>query len=146
LPGDLHVVELDGRGSWCVAKDCWLACASTVQLDGQSPSIRAVFGGDGGFLTHVSGWGSLVLACYGALDVVTLAPNELVTVSAGHVVAYVDTLQARLRATSPGAEQSVRTGEGLVFDFAGPGQLITQTRSPRGLAAWLQANRPSARA
>jgi uncharacterized protein (TIGR00266 family) len=145
LPGDLRVVELDGQASWCVTKDRWLACASTVALDTQWPGFRMVFGGDSGFLAHAAGRGPLVLSCCGALDVITLAVNELVTVGAGYLVAYIDTLQVRLRAISPGVEQSVRTGEGLVFDFAGPGQLITQTRNPRGLAAWLQANGPNAK-
>jgi uncharacterized protein (AIM24 family) len=59
--------------------------------------------------------------------------------------AYPDGMQCRLRAVSQSGPQSVRTGQGLVLDFAGPGQLVTQTRSPRALAAWLATQAPSGR-
>ena len=50
-------------------------------------------------------------------------------------------MQARIRPISQGLTQSMRSGEGLVFDFAGPGQVLTQTRNPRGLVSWMQANK-----
>ncbi|MCP2164860.1 AIM24 family protein [Goodfellowiella coeruleoviolacea] len=146
LPGDVHVLELDGTTGWCVARSAWLASASTIALDQQAPPLRALFGGDHGFLNHLHGHGSSVLTCYGALDVVALDAGELVTVDSGHVLAFPDTVRARLRALRQGGEQSVRTGDGLVFDFAGPGLVLTQTRNPRGLVNWLQANGLATRA
>jgi uncharacterized protein (TIGR00266 family) len=140
LPGDLYVLDLDGSAGWCVARDGWLAAAGTVGFEPGWSGFRAMFGGDVGFLAHTAGTGPLVLCCCGSLDLVTLAAGELITVDPGHLVAYPDTMQCRLRAASQtGGEQSVRTGQGLVLDFAGPGQLVTQTRSPRALAGWLAA-------
>lgn len=140
LPGDVHVVELDGSVGWCVTRGCWLASAAGVNLETQWGGFHNLFGGEGGFLAHATGHGPMLIACYGAMDVVVLQPNELVTVDTGHVVAYADTVQARIRPISPGIMQSLKSGEGLVFDFAGPGQVITQTRNPRGLIGWLQSN------
>jgi uncharacterized protein (TIGR00266 family) len=140
LPGDLHILDLGGTTGWCVARDAWLAAAGTVRLTTGWPGFGAIFGGDVGFLAHAEGSGPVVLSCFGALDLVTLAPGELVTVDPGHVVAYPETLQCRLRAVRPDAEQSVRTGVGLVLDFAGPGHLVTQTRAPRAMATWLAAH------
>ncbi|MFC7341209.1 TIGR00266 family protein [Saccharopolyspora griseoalba] len=140
LPGDLNVLELDGRTGWCVTKGCWLAAAATVQLETRWGGFQNLFGGEGGFLTHLSGQGSALVACYGALDVVTLQPGEYVTIDTGHVVAYADTAQSRLRQLHQGAAQSLKSGEGLVFDFAGPGQVLTQTRNPRALVSWLKSN------
>lgn len=145
LPGDLHLLDLDGAAGWCLARDAWLAAASTVRLETAWAGFRAIFGGDVGFLAHADGPGSVVLACFGALDLVTLAPGELVTVDPGHVVAYPDSAQCRLRAVRPTANQSVRTGEGLVLDFAGPTQLVTQTRAPRTMATWLAGHLPGPR-
>lgn len=127
-PGDLYLLELDGITGWCLARDAWLAAASTVRLETGWSGFQAIFGGDVAFLAHADGTGPVVLSCYGALDLVTLGPGELITVHPGHVVAYPDNTQCRLRAVHPAADQSVRTGEGLVLDFAGPGQLVTQTR------------------
>lgn len=36
--------------------------------------------------------------------------------------------------------QSMRSVEGLVFDFAGPGRGLTQTRNPRLLAGRLRSH------
>ena len=137
LPGDLYVLDLDASAGWCLARDGWLAAAGTIALEPGWAGFRAMFGGDVGFLAHAAGIGPLVLCCHGAVDLVTLAAGELITVDPGHLVAYPDTMQCRLRALSPDGEQSVRTGQGLVLDFAGPGQVVTQTRSPRALTNWL---------
>lgn len=146
LPGDLHVLDLDGTVGWCVAQNAWLASAGTAQLDTQWAGFRVLLGSDGGFLAHLSGTGAAVLACYGALDVVTLRQGDFITVQPGHVVGFADSVQTRLRAITQGGNQSVRTGEGLVFDFAGPGVVLTQTRNPRGMVNWLGANGLAARA
>lgn len=145
LPGDLHVLELDSTVGWCFAKSSWLASAGMVSTDPTAPPLRALQGGDSGLLNFLMGSGSVVLACYGALDVVTLEAGELVTLAAGHVVGFPETLQCRLRAAHPDAPQSVRSGEGLMFDFAGPGLVLTQTRSPQQLVSWLQGNGLTAR-
>lgn len=133
LPGDIHLAEFDGMTNWCVSSGCWLASSATVQLDAQWSGFRGLFGGEPGFLVHTGGQGALVMACYGAVDVINLAPGEFVTVDSGHLVGYIDSVQTRLRAAAPGGPQSLKTGEGLVFDFAGPGQVLTQTRNPRSL-------------
>jgi len=130
---------LDGLTGWCVARRGVLASAATVVSNTAWSGFRALFGVDIGFLEHASGTGSLVLSCCGMVDMVTLDSGELITVEPGHLLAYTDHTQARLRAASQSLPQSVRTGEGLVLDFAGPGQLLTQTRSPRSFAEWLSA-------
>ncbi|MGH3991467.1 MAG: TIGR00266 family protein [Pseudonocardiaceae bacterium] len=139
LPGELHVVELNGVGGWCLARGCGLAWEAGVELQTQWGGFRSLFGGERGFLVHASGAGRMVLCCYGALDVLSLEAGQYVTVDTGYVVGFPDTMQSRIRPMGQGMTQSMRSGEGLVFDFAGPGQVLTQTRSPRGVVCWLQA-------
>ena len=140
-PGDLYVLELDGMSGWCLAKGGVLAATATVQLEPQWPGFRALFGTELGFLEHVSGAGPLVLAACGAVDLISLEPGEMITIEPGYLLAYHDHLQCRLRAVSQSLPQSVRTGEGLILDFAGPGQVLTQTRNPRAFSTWLDAAR-----
>ncbi|GAB3554516.1 uncharacterized protein (AIM24 family) [Actinopolyspora lacussalsi] len=139
FPGDVHTIELDGNNDWCIARESWLAAAGTVRLDTRWQGFQPLFGGRPGFLAHATGQGQLVLACCGALDVHDLRAGEFVTIDTGHLVAYVDTVQSRLRQFEPGRAQSLRTGAGLVFDFAGPGRVVTQTRNPRRLSSWLHS-------
>ncbi|GGM97335.1 TIGR00266 family protein [Lentzea pudingi] len=145
LPGDLHQIELDGTHGWCLARHSWIASSSTVAMNPEAPPMQAIFGGAEGFLNYAHGQGAVVLACYGALDLVTLEAGEAVTISSDHVVAFADTVQCRLRPSVPDGVQSIQTGEGLVFDFAGPGAVLTQARGPRRLTTWLRANGVSSR-
>ncbi|HEX7658952.1 MAG TPA: AIM24 family protein [Pseudonocardiaceae bacterium] len=145
-PGDLYVLDLDGSKGWCVARDGWLAMSGTVQLEASWSGFQDMFGGQVGFLLHATGTGSLVLSCCGQLDIMNLTSGDLVSVDPGHVVAYPDKMRCRLRAMSQSGPQSVRTGEGLLLDFVGPGRLVTQTRSPRAMAAWLASRTNSGRA
>ncbi|SFP48997.1 Uncharacterized conserved protein, AIM24 family [Amycolatopsis arida] len=131
-PGDVYPLELDGRVGWCVARDAVLARPATVRTDHPWPALRALFGGDSGFLEHHSGTGSLLLATPGPVDALTLAAGEVITVTPAFLLAYPDTAQCRLRAVDPSGPQSVRTGEGLALDFAGPGTILMQTRRRPG--------------
>jgi len=49
------------------------------------------------------------------------------------------------RAAEGGLIQSAKSGEGLVLEFAGPGEVIIQSRNPRGLISFLRANGLGAR-
>ena len=89
---------------------------------------------------RASGNGPLLLSCFGALDKWELAPGESITVDTGHMVAYEDTVQMTIRkASGGGLVQSFKSGEGLVFDFQGPGRVWTQTRNPNELMSWIQS-------
>jgi len=52
-------------------------------------------------------------------------------------------VQYQIRKVATGIIQSMKSGEGLVFDFAGPGQIMTQTRNPSALVGWIVSHVPS---
>ncbi|WP_326566591.1 TIGR00266 family protein [Amycolatopsis rhabdoformis] len=143
LPGDIQTLTLDGRTGWCITRGSWLASSHGVQTETRWGGFKNLVGGEGGFLSHATGQGQVLVACYGALDVVTLQPGETITIDTGHVVAYADTVQYQLRKVSQGVIQSMKSGEGFVFDFAGPGQVLTQTRNPSALISWILSHVPS---
>jgi len=59
------------------------------------------------------------------------------------VVAYDLGIQFRMRRAVAGRTiQSVKSGEGFVFDFAGPGRLYLQSRNPDALQAWVRSAAP----
>ncbi|GGS15910.1 MULTISPECIES: AIM24 family protein [Actinokineospora] len=132
--GDAHVLELDGSQGWCVARGARLALPVTLRADPGWAGFHPLFGVEHGFLEHLSGMGVTVLACGGALDAIALDPGEAITVEPAHLLAYSDTTQVRLRAVDPSGPQSLRTGDGLLLDLAGPGQVLVQTRRPRPAA------------
>jgi uncharacterized protein (AIM24 family) len=46
---------------------------------------------------------------------------------------------SQLRKVSGGVIQSLKSGEGFVFDFTGPGWVMTQSRNPSALEAWIRS-------
>jgi uncharacterized protein (AIM24 family) len=131
VSGDVYPLEFDGKTGWCVISGAVLTRPATIRLDTGWATLQRLFGADGGFLDHYSGMGPLVLSAAGPVDAFELSPGELVTVRPDFLLAYPDTVQCRLRAIDPAGAQSVRTGEGLALDFAGPGTVLVQARNRR---------------
>ncbi len=134
-PGDVYPLELTGSTGWSVHREGVLARPSTVRVDQNWAPLQQLFGADSGFLEHYSGRGPLLLTAPGPVDSFDLGRGEIVTVRPDYLLAYPDTLQCRLRALDPSGPQSLRTGEGLVLDFAGPGTVLVQSRNRRAAQA-----------
>ncbi len=145
LPGDVIVSPVENERPLFVTRGSWVASSAGVELDTKWGGFKSLFGGEGGFLLRAAGAGSIVVACYGALDTVTLAAGEQVVVDSGHVVAYSHDVMMQLRRVTGGAIQSMKSGEGLVFAFTGPGWVMTQTRNPNALVQWLTSVLPFSR-
>jgi uncharacterized protein (TIGR00266 family) len=129
-----------------IQRGSWICSSDGVVLDTKWGGFGNLFGGEGGFLVRASGHGTVVLSCYGALDTISLEAGETLVLDAGHMVAYADGMQMVLRTASGGVAGAIKSAEGLVFEFTGPGWVMTQSRNPRGLLDWLGANLPGQRA
>jgi uncharacterized protein (TIGR00266 family) len=142
LAGDIVVTGVTTDAPLSITKGCWLASAVGVELDTKWGGFKNLFGGEGGFLVRASGRGPTLLACYGAVDTIELADGESVTIDTGHVVAFDNTVRSQIRKVATGMVQTLKSGEGLVFDFTGPGWVMTQTRNPSALEAWIRQIMP----
>jgi uncharacterized protein (TIGR00266 family) len=144
LPGDAVVRTVGGGRALNMSRGSFLVAESGVEIDTQWGGFQNLFGGEGGFLVRASGEGEVVAACYGALDKITLAAGEKVVVDSGHMVAYDDGVTMTTRRVA-GTMASLKSGEGLVFEFTGPGEVLTQTRNPSALISWLTTVLPFSR-
>lgn len=143
LPGDLMTLDVHPETPFFITRGAWLANSHGVEVTPKFGGFANMFGGEGGFGLHAAGHGQALLAVYGALDVLDLQPGEGITVDTGHVVAYDLRTQFQLRRAVEGRTiQSVKTGEGLVFDFVGPGRLYLQTRNPDAFQNWVRMAAP----
>jgi uncharacterized protein (TIGR00266 family) len=128
LPGDVCAIDVDGGVS--LARGAWLASSDGVELDTKWGGFKNLSGGEGGFLVRAEGRGRVLAACYGALDAVDLAAGERMVLDSGHLVAFGDGVTYTTRKVARGLVQTLKSGEGLVFEFTGPGRLWTQSRNP----------------
>ncbi len=140
LPGDVTMFEVVPGKALFIQKGSWLANEVNVTMDAKWGGFSNMFGGEGGFIIRAEGQGKVVFACYGALEVWNLEPGQGITVDTGHMVAYEESVKMTMRrASGSGLVQSFKSGEGLVFDFAGPGRVWTQTRNPTEFLGWIQS-------
>ncbi|MEA2685842.1 MAG: hypothetical protein QOE93_1037, partial [Actinomycetota bacterium] len=64
------------------------------------------------------------------------------TIDTGHVVAFSPDVRSQIRKVATGVMATLKSGEGFVFDFMGPGWVMTQTRNPSALQAWIRSIMP----
>lgn len=145
LPGDMITVEVSGQ-PYFIQRGSYIASEAGVEIDTKWGGFKSMFGGEGGFLLRATGDGTVVLSCYGALDRIRLAEGETVVVDSGHMVAFSEGVTFDLRRASGGKTmQSLKSGEGFVFDFRGPGEVMVQSRNPDALVQWLTTVLPFSR-
>lgn len=143
LPGD--AIELPVGEELFLTSGTYLASDATVDIDTKWGGFKNIGGGEGGFLLRATGSGSVVASCYGALDRVELGPGEQVVVDSGHLVSFEPGVQYKTRKASSGIMNTLKSGEGFVMEFTGPGVIHTQTRNPDFLVSWLTEVLPFSR-
>lgn len=142
LPGDLAVLEV--AGDMNVTQSGWLCSTSEIELDTKWGGFKNIGGGEGGFLVRASGTGKIVVACYGAIETVELTAGEQFVLDSGHLVAFDPTVEYITRKVTKGIMQTLKSGEGFVMEFTGPGRVLVQSRNIPSLINWLTAELPFA--
>jgi len=143
LPGD--VIELDLDGDLYVQSGSYLAGDSSIEIDIKWGGAKSFFASEGLFLLHLRGRGPVLLSSFGAIHKVALDGTSGVVIDTGHIVAFDSALQWNVRKVS-GLFTSLISGEGLVSEFSGRGNVWLQTRSNQAFLDWLLPRLPTARA
>jgi uncharacterized protein (TIGR00266 family) len=140
-PGDIQAVELDGAGLM-LQSGSYLASSPGVNVD-TAASLRGVLGGEGAFFLHLTGRGLAFLTSFGAIHRRVLAVDERYVVDSGHLVAFTEgtAMETRMAVQGGGffkrAMTSAASGEGMVMEFTGPGEVWLQTRNAEAFSSWL---------
>ncbi len=143
LPGDVAV--LDVNDALNITKGAWLCSSPEIELDTKWGGFKNIGGGEGGFLIHASGHGKAVVSAYGAIETVELGAGEQVVIDSGHLVAFDPSTDFTTRKATKGIAQTLKSGEGFVMEFTGPGRILTQSRNPSALISWLTTELPFSR-
>ncbi|HYY56019.1 MAG TPA: TIGR00266 family protein [Pyrinomonadaceae bacterium] len=141
-PGDIAAIEL-GNQMFFVQSSSYLAGDASLTVDTKWGGAKTFFGGEGLFVLQVSGTGLLLVSSFGAIHRKRLQPGERYVVDTGHLVAWEGTTQYTLRKAAAGFFRSMMSGEGIVAEFAGPGELLIQTRNLQAFASLLKPFFPS---
>ena len=142
-PGDVAGIEMNNQ-TFMVQSSSYLAGDTSLQVDTRFGGAKSWLGGEGLFLLEVSGSGLLLVSSFGAIHRKTLRAGEQYVVDTGHLVAWEGQMQYNLRkAAKSGFFRSFLSGEGMVAEFSGPGEILIQTRNLRAFAGLLKPFFPS---
>ena len=136
-PGDIAAIEMSNQ-LFFVQSSSYLAGDAGLNVDTRWGGAKTFFGGEGLFVLQVSGTGLLLLSSFGAIHRKRLAAGERYVVDTGHLVAWEGTTSYTLRKAAAGFFRSMLSGEGVVAEFTGPGELLIQTRNLAALAGLLK--------
>ncbi len=139
-PGD--IIKLDMNGGTIMAQSgAYLAGSTDLQISTQG-SLKAMFSGEGLFLSKITGAGVLFLNSYGAVFEKSLAAGETYIVDSGHIVAFEASVQYKIRKAATGLFSTIASGEGLVCEYFGPGKIWVQTRNLKAFASMIMQFMP----
>ena len=140
-PGDIVEFQMDGRTLYCQG-GAYLAGSPDLELSTKG-SLKSMFSGEGLFLQTVTGHGKVFLSCYGAVWRKDLGPGETYVIDTGHMLAFEEGVDYRVKMVSKGLFSSFASGEGLVAEFRGPGAVYIQSRNLQGFAKLLHQLMPT---
>ena len=136
-PGDIAAIEMNNQ-QFFVQSSSYLAGDAGLVVDTKWGGAKSFFGGEGLFVLSVTGAGLLLVSSFGAIHRKRLRAGERYVVDTGHLVAWEGTTQYTLRKAAQGFFRSMVSGEGVVAEFSGPGELLIQTRNLAAFAGLLK--------
>jgi uncharacterized protein (TIGR00266 family) len=135
LPGDVSVIEMTGQ-SLLVQSGSYLASSEGVQVDTKWSGAKTFFGSEGLIMLRLSGTGTLIVSSYGAIHPLELAAGERFIVDTGHLVTFEEQVGYDIKKVA-GWKSTLFSGEGLVAELTGPGEVNLQSRSQDSFLSWL---------
>lgn len=137
-PGDIQILDLNGSNFFFVQKEGFLAGDASLNIETASQGIiKGLLSGEGIFIQRISGIGKLVVSSFGAIHKLTLAPNEMMVVDNAHLVAWSGSVSYEVVRASKGIINTLTSGEGLVCNVRGPGDMYIQSRNKGSFGAWI---------
>ncbi|MDR5656971.1 TIGR00266 family protein [Halodesulfurarchaeum sp. HSR-GB] len=125
-PGDVMEHELTGETLYA-ADGAFLAATPGIDIDSELGGLKSVLGEAGLTPLALKGTGSVFIDAYGGLERIDLDPGESYVLDNEHLIAWDSEIDFSTR-TVGGLKSTLLGGEGLVFEFTGPGTAWYQTR------------------
>ena len=138
LCGDMVVLEC-GRTQWLVQNSAYVGSSYGVDVQSQG-SLKGLFSGAGLFALATQGQGDCIVGSFGAIEPIHVT-GEMV-IDTGHLVAWESHLQYKVTKATVGWIDSWLSGEGLVCQFSGQGNVYVQSRSTSEYGAAIGALLP----
>jgi uncharacterized protein (TIGR00266 family) len=135
LPGDISVIEMTGE-TLLVQSGSYLGSSQGITVDTKWSGAKTFFSSEGLILLRIHGHGTLIVSSYGAIHPITLEAGQSYVVDTGHLVTFREEMNFKVKKVA-GWKSTLFSGEGLVAELTGPGEMTIQSRSQDSFLSWL---------
>jgi uncharacterized protein (TIGR00266 family) len=134
--GDIEKLEVSPGKGFVIQKSAYIASTQGIDLDIKWEGFTKGLFGQGLFMLKATGTGQLFINTFGAIDVHTLQPGQTLIVDNFHLVGFSESCSYKVTRFG-GLKETMFSGEGLVTQITGPGEVHIQTKNIREFVEWL---------
>jgi uncharacterized protein (TIGR00266 family) len=134
--GDIEQLTIAPNKGYIIQKSAFIASTLGVTLDIKWEGFTKGLFGHGLFMIKATGDGSLFINTFGAIDVHTLQTGQTLIVDNFHLVGFSDTCSYKVTKFG-GLKETLLSGEGLVTQITGPGNVYIQTKNLEEFTKWI---------
>ncbi|HSV48704.1 MAG TPA: TIGR00266 family protein [Candidatus Acidoferrales bacterium] len=134
--GDIKQLDLAPGAGYIIQKSAYIASTEGIDLDIKWEGFTKGLFGNGLFMIRATGSGQMFINTFGAIDTHKLAPGETLIVDNFHLVGFSETCTYKVTKIG-GLKETIFSGEGLVTQITGPGEVHIQTKNIQEFTEWL---------
>src|SRR4030043_1390713 len=134
--GDIEKLEIAPGSGFIIQKSAYVASTQGIDLDVKWEGFTKGLFGQGLFMLKASGSGQMFINTFGAIDTHTLRPGQTLIVDNFHLVGFSESCSYKVTRLG-GLKETLLSGEGLVTQITGPGDVHIQTKNMQGFTEWL---------
>jgi len=134
--GDIKQLDIAPGSGYVIQKSAYVASTSGIDLDVKWEGFTKGLFGQGLFMLKAIGSGQMFINTFGAIDTHTLGPGQTLIVDNFHLVGFSESCSYKVTRLG-GLKETLLSGEGLVTQITGPGDVHIQTKNMQEFTEWL---------
>ena len=134
--GDIKQLDIAPGSGYVIQKSAYVASTSGIDLDVKWEGFTKGLFGQGLFMLKATGSGQMFINTFGAIDTHTLKPGQTLIVDNFHLVGFSESCSYKVTRLG-GLKETLLSGEGLVTQITGPGDVYIQTKNMQEFTEWL---------
>ncbi len=134
--GDIKQLDIAPGSGYVIQKSAYVASTSGIDLDVKWEGFTKGLFGQGLFMLKATGRGQMFINTFGAIDTHTLKPGQTLIVDNFHLVGFSESCSYKVTRLG-GLKETLLSGEGLVTQITGPGDVHIQTKNMQEFTEWL---------
>ena len=134
--GDIKQLDIAPGSGYVIQKSAYVASTSGIDLDVKWEGFTKGLFGQGLFMLKAKGSGQMFINTFGAIDTHILKPGQTLIVDNFHLVGFSESCSYKVTRLG-GLKETLLSGEGLVTQITGPGDVHIQTKNMQEFTEWL---------